>query len=99
MEDLLADPDNKEWLSISTELCGGFFSALCYVILCFMIMISKFLCIYQVHIFELGRNPLYQHLVLLCLWSDLNYICSGRICIVNLNFFFVEKCSVGAVLN
>ncbi|XP_010265724.1 PREDICTED: alanine--tRNA ligase-like [Nelumbo nucifera] len=23
VEDLLADPDNKEWLSISTELCGG----------------------------------------------------------------------------
>ncbi|KAL5231009.1 hypothetical protein ABZP36_029785 [Zizania latifolia] len=23
VEDLLADPENKEWLSISTELCGG----------------------------------------------------------------------------
>ncbi|OVA11024.1 Alanine-tRNA ligase [Macleaya cordata] len=23
VEDLLADPDNKEWLSISTEFCGG----------------------------------------------------------------------------
>ncbi|XP_073001197.1 alanine--tRNA ligase [Typha latifolia] len=23
VEDLLVDPDNKEWLSISTELCGG----------------------------------------------------------------------------
>ncbi|KAK1266646.1 Alanine--tRNA ligase [Acorus gramineus] len=23
VEELLTDPDNKEWLSISTELCGG----------------------------------------------------------------------------
>ena len=44
---------------------------------------------------HLGKNPQYQHLVLLCLWSDLNYICiyiyiyicSGRIWIINLNFF------------
>lgn len=23
VEDLLSEPDNKDWLSISTELCGG----------------------------------------------------------------------------
>ena len=23
VEDLLADPENKKWLSISSELCGG----------------------------------------------------------------------------
>ena len=61
MEDLLADPDSKEWLSISTELCGGLFSALCYVILCFMIIISKILCIYQVHISQTQEMLKHSH--------------------------------------
>lgn len=28
VEDLLADPENKEWLSISAELCGGQYVAI-----------------------------------------------------------------------
>jgi alanyl-tRNA synthetase len=32
VEDLLANPESEEWLSISTELCGGLFAILHYAL-------------------------------------------------------------------
>lgn len=53
MEDLLANPENKEWLSISAELCGGIYH--------FVNHIALYQCLYIAKvIYALLQGPIYQ---------------------------------------
>jgi len=40
VEDLLADPDNEKWLSISSELCGGEYQSQCFLWNFFSFLVS-----------------------------------------------------------
>jgi len=79
-------PDLFLYIYFLNSWCKKYVKYHLIVCLCFFVdtpVSSKYTALgWELCYVHLGRNPQYQHLMLLCLWSDLTYICSGQIWII-----------------